>query len=309
MNCKNIFKYMIFIGLLATSARGDGKVRIVTTLPDLQYIAEQIGGDAVEATAIAKGYQDPHFVDAKPSFVLKLKQADIFVQVGLDLEIGWVPPLLETARNSKIYFGGDGYVDASRGVSLLEIPKGNVAQLRAEGDIHIFGNPHYWLDPRNGKIVAQNICEKLKQLRPESSDMFTRNLQHFDARIDSAYQVWQQKFASYQGRKIIAYHNSWPYFEQAFDIKVAAFIEPKPGIPPTPSQIVSVIKTMQEENIKVVIISPYYDDKAAQSIAGRTDGKVVAIASSVGAYPAIKTYFDLFDYNINALVKAFESTK
>lgn len=292
----------VLIVFAALPVLAHGKLKIVTTLPDLSYIAQQIGGDKVETFAIAKGYQDPHFVDAKPSFVLKLKSADIFVQIGLDLEVGWVRPLLETARNSKIYFGGKGYVDASSGINLLEVPRGNTAQLRTKGDIHVFGNPHYWLDPLNGKIVAQNILTKCTALRPEAAAFFQKNYDDFAAKIDSANTAWKKKMAPYAGTKIVAYHNSWPYFEKAFKLKIVAFIEPKPGIPPSPSHLVSVIKKIKKENIKVIIISPYFDDKPAKAIASRTGAKVVKIAPSVEALPNIKTYFDLFDYNLNEII-------
>lgn len=285
---------------------GNGKVKVVTTLPDLAYITKQVGGEHVEVSAIAKGYQDPHFVDAKPSFVLKLKQADLFIQIGLDLEIGWVPPLLETARNRDIYFGGDGYLNASQDVKLLEVPNVDPAELRAQGDIHIYGNPHYWLDPLNGKIIAKNIGTKLSSLRPELASVFEKNVTHFSAQVDSALQVWQTLIGPYKGTKIIAYHNSWPYFENRFGIEIAGFIEPKPGIPPSPAHLVDIIRTMQQQNIRVIIISPYFDAKPAESVADRTDAVVIRFAPSVGAFSEVKTYFDLFDYNIRALIDAFE---
>ncbi|RMF67647.1 MAG: zinc ABC transporter substrate-binding protein [Calditrichaeota bacterium] len=299
---------LLIFGLLGLPASSFAakKLKVVTSLPDLADIARQVGGDKVETFSIGKGYQDPHFVDAKPSFVLKLNRADVFVQVGLDLEVGWVPPLLESARNKRIYYGGPGYVDASRGIQLLEVPTADPAKLRAEGDIHIYGNPHYWLDPENGKIIAQNIYDKLSKMEPENEPYFKANYDRFVARLDSAMQVWQQKIAPYKGVKIIAYHNSWPYFAQRFGIEIAGFIEPKPGIPPSPGHLVSVIKKMRAQNIRVIIISPYYDDKPARSVAQRTDATVVHIAGSVGAFKQIKTYFDLFDYDINQLVAAFE---
>ncbi len=292
--------------LIALPAPAREKLKIVTTLPDLSYIAQQIGGDKIETTAIAKGYQDPHFVDAKPSFVLKLKRADIFIQIGLDLEIGWVPPLLETARNSQIYFSGKGYVDASQGMNLLEVPTTDVAQLRAKGDIHIFGNPHYWLDPRNGKVVAQNILAKCIALRPEATAYFQQNYEAFAVKIDSAYAAWKERMLPFNGAKIVAYHNSWPYFEKAFELDIVAFIEPKPGIPPAPSHLVSVIKKMKEDKVKVIIISPYFDDKPAKSIAKRTGAKVVKMAPSVEAFPNVATYFDLFEYNLNQIIMALK---
>lgn len=302
------FFWILFFSMLFCTglSRGEDKIKVVTSLPDLADIAKQVGGEKVEVFAIAKGYQDPHFVDAKPSFVLKLKDAEMFIQVGLDLEIGWAPPLLETSRNRKIYYGGPGYLNASEGIELLEVPNVDPSELRAQGDIHIYGNPHYWLDPLNGKIIAENIFKKLANLRPESRSYFQQNLEQFSAQIDSALQVWQSEIAPYHGAKIVAYHNSWPYFEKRFGLNITAFIEPKPGIPPSPAHLVSVINKIEQEKVKVILISPYFDDKPAQAVASRTDAIVVHIAPSVGAFPEVKTYFDLFEWNINKLVEAFK---
>lgn len=291
---------------LASGIFGSDKIAVVTSLPDLADIAKRIGGDDVEVTDIAKGYQDPHFVDPKPSHVLKMTRADLFVHVGLDLEIAWVPPLLEKARNRDIYFGGKGYVNASEGVSLLEVPNTDPAQLRAQGDIHIFGNPHFWLDPVNGKQIAADIYTKLAAIRPEKAAAFRENLDTFNAQIDSALKVWEKRVEPYKNRKIIVYHNSWPYFSKRFGIEVAGFIEPKPGIPPTPRHLVSIIQLMRSENIKVIAISPYFDDKPAKSVASKTNAQVVNLAPSVGAFEQVKNYFDLFDYNLNLLVSAFQ---
>ena len=282
------------------------KIRIITSLPDLTDIAQKIGGKYVTAEALAKGYQDPHFVDAKPSSVLKLKKADLFIQIGLDLERGWVPLLLEAARNRKIYFGGQRYINASGGIHLLQIPTEDTAQLRAKGDIHIHGNPHYWLDPLNGKIIAKNICDRLIQVLPDRAKTFQNNLKTFHMKIDSALSVWQKKMASYRGVEIIAYHNSWPYFEKRFDLKIADFIEPKPGIPPTPSHLMHIVQLINKRKIKAIIISPYFDDRSAQSIAARTNTKIVRLAPSVGAFTNVNDYFSLFDYNINTLVTALK---
>ena len=282
------------------------KIKVVTSLPDLADIAQRIGGERVTVEALAKGYQDPHFVDAKPSTVLKLRDADIFVQVGLDLEIGWVPPLLETARNRKIYFGGEGHVDASQGIRLLQVPTGDPAQLRSQGDIHIYGNPHYWLDPINGKLIANNICARLVELSPDDQSSFTANLRTFEHQVDSAMAVWAGKLEPFRGTEIVAYHNSWPYFENRFGLRIADFVEPKPGIPPSPGHLVALINLMEERNIKVIIISPYFDDRPAKSLAERTGAEVVYVAPSVGAFKEVKSYFDLFDYNVNALLGAFK---
>ncbi len=299
-----------FVNLLAiicfvSVTMANNKINIVTTLPVFKDIAERIGGDKVQVEALAKGYQDPHFVDAKPSFIIKMNQADLFIWAGLDLEVGWAPPLVEGARNAKILWGAAGNLDVSKGIPLLEIPQVAAAQLRAGGDLHVYGNPHYWLDPERGKIIAQNIYERLAQLSPANQAYFKANLDRFKSELDKKIAEWLKKLEPYRGKKIVAYHNSWPYFEERFGLEIVDFIEPKPGIPPSPAHLVSVIQTMKQLNIKVIIIEPYYDDKSAQSVASRTDAVVVPIATSVDAYKDIQSYFDLFDYNINALVAAF----
>lgn len=309
-NFQKIFLFL-FIGLFfaaATSLSAGDKLLVVTSTADLAGIAREIGGEQVEVFSIAEGYQDPHFVDAKPSFIIKLQKADMFVQVGLDLEIGWVPTLLDGARNPDILPGAKGYVDASAGVPRLQVPAGDPATLRAGGDIHASGNPHYWLDPLRGKIIAQNIFNGLARLQPAKQGEFQKNLEQFNRKIDEKTAQWQEKLKPYAGTKIVAFHNSWPYFEERFGLKIAGFIEPKPGIPPTPKYLVEVIKTMSEQNIKVIIISPYYSKKSSELVASKVGGEVVELASSVNAFPEVKDYFDLFDYNINKLIEAFNRT-
>src|SRR4051794_37823213 len=190
-----------------------GKIKVVATLPDLKSIAELIGGDKVSVSAIATGYQNPHFVDPKPSYIISLSQADVFVTVGLDLETGWSPQLLTSSRNNKIQKGAPGYVDASEGVTLYQVP---TAANRGEGDIHIYGNPHYWLDPLNGKVIARNIANGLERVDPSNRSSYETNLKTFDDRIDAKMKEWLTKMAPYKGTKIIAYHNEWVYFETRF---------------------------------------------------------------------------------------------
>lgn len=296
---------MTAVAMIFTSAslQAKDKLRVVTSLTDLKSITELIGGDKVDVFAIATGFQNPHFVDPKPSYILKLAKADVFATVGLDLEIGWVPPLLNSARNAKILKGGPGYVDASVNVPLLQVPS---SVNRGEGDIHIYGNPHYWLDPANGKSIAQNIYEALVRLAPEDQAYFQANLNKFNAQIDAKIKEWSAKMLPFKGTKIIAYHNEWPYFEQRFGLKIVDFLEPKPGIPPTPSQLAKVISEMKRDNIKIVITSPYFTAQSADLVARNVGGKVVTLATSVDADPLIKTYFDLFDYNVAKMVEALK---
>lgn len=297
------FALFVIICAGAQSLQANGKVRVVTSLPDLKSITEFVGGDKVDVFAIATGFQNPHFVDPKPSYILKLSKADLFVTVGLDLEVGWVPSLLNSARNAQINKGGRGYVDASCNVPLLQVP---ASVNRGEGDIHIFGNPHYWLDPANGKIIAQNIYEGLVRIAPQEQAYFEENLRKFNAEIDRKLQNWVAAMLPFKDSKVIAYHNEWPYFEARFGLVIVDFLEPKPGIPPTPSQLAKVIATMKREQIKVIINSPYFTAQSAELVASNVGGKVVTLATSVGAEDGIKTYFDLFDYNVAKMIAALK---
>lgn len=279
------------------------KIKIVATLTDLKSIAESIGGDKVEVSGIATGYQNPHFVDPKPSYILNLSRADMFITVGLDLETGWSSSLLASSRNAKIQKGSPGYVDASVNVPLLEVPS---SISREQGDIHIYGNPHYWLDPIRGKQIAQNIYNGLVKVSPANQTYFQANLKAFDDKIDAKVKEWTAKMAPYKGTKVIAYHNEWPYFEERFRLKIVDFLEPKPGIPPTPSQLVKVISEIKSNNIKVIITSPYFTTDSADLVARQTGAKVVVLATSVDANVSVKNYFDLFDYDVSQIINALK---
>ncbi len=290
-----IFSLLIII----ISVSNAGTIKVVTTTMDLKSIADMIGGNKVSVSSIATGYQNPHFVDPKPSYIISLSNAGLFVTVGLDLETGWSPQLLSSSRNSKIQKGSPGYVDASEGVGLLQVPS---SVNRGEGDIHIYGNPHYWLDPLNGKVIARNIASGLERVDPANKDFYEANLHTFFTKIDLKLREWSAKMAPYKGSKIIAYHNEWVYFERRFGLQIVDFMEPKPGIPPSPSQLVKVIKEIPANKIKVIISSPYFTTSSSDVVAKQTGVKELTLATSVGAFNSIKNYFDLFDYDIDQMV-------
>ncbi|MFA6456944.1 MAG: metal ABC transporter substrate-binding protein [Bacteroidota bacterium] len=294
---------VLFLIFMTASFHSPAQLKIVTTIPDLKSIAEFIGGNRVEAFSIATGYQNPHFVDPKPSYILKLSRADVFITVGLDLEIGWVPALLNSARNPKIQKGGEGYVDASVNIPLLQVPS---SVNRGEGDIHIYGNPHYWLDPLNGKIIAKTITQTLSRLDPEHQTQFQERLKQFNETVDTKVKQWEGMLSRFKNTKVIAYHNEWPYFEQRFGLKIVDFLEPKPGIPPTPSQLSKIITIMKREQISIIINSMYFKAESADLVARNTGGKVVTLATSVGGVPEIQNYFDLFDHNVRLLLSALQ---
>ncbi|PYX34400.1 MAG: zinc ABC transporter substrate-binding protein [Acidobacteria bacterium] len=283
------------------------KLNIVTATTDLAALAQEVGGDHINVESIAKGYQDPHFVEAKPSFLLRLRQADLLIVVGLQLEIGWLPPLITQSGNSRIQVGANGYLDASQFAEILEIPQGSIT--RAMGDVHPLGNPHYWLDPDNGRRVAKGIAGKLGEMDPEDAAYFQQRFQDFDRRLAEADKKWQTEMKPFHGRKVVTYHNSLPNFAKHFGLNVVGFVEPRPGIPPTPSHTLDVINMMKRDNVKAIMVEPYFDRKTPDSIARETGAVVVEYMPSVGGVKEITNYFQLFDYNIGLLTKAFQSSQ
>jgi zinc/manganese transport system substrate-binding protein len=270
-------------------------------------LTQEVGGDKITVEAIAKGYQDPHFVEAKPSFLLKLRNADLLVVVGLQLEIGWLPPLINQCGNARIQVGAPGYLDASQFAEILEKPTGEVT--RAMGDVHPLGNPHYWLDPDNGRRIARGIAEKLGELDPGDAAYFQQQLQDFEKRLATTEQKWEAEMKPYQGRKVVTYHNSFPNFAKHFHLNVIGYVEPRPGIPPTPSHTIELIGLMKRENCKVILVEPYFDLKTPNSVGSQTGAKVVVYLPSVGGEKQVTNYFQLFDYDIDLLTKAFQATQ
>src|SRR5436305_1609821 len=258
--------------LLMPSAAEAKKLKVITTLTDLASLTQEVGGDKVDVEALAKGYQDPHFVEPKPSFLLKLRNADLLILVGLDLEIGWLPPLITQSGNPRVQVGANGYLDASQFAQILEIPQGKVD--RSMGDVHPLGNPHYWLDPNNGRRIAKGIAGKLAQLDPPDTAYFQQREQDFEKRLADADKRWLADMAPYRGRKIVTYHRSWPNFAEHFGLDVVGYVEPRPGIPPTPSHTVDLVNLMKRENVKVELIEPYFDVSTPNKIASNTGGKV-----------------------------------
>ena len=293
--------------LAAPSAQAAGKINIVASTMDLASLTSEVGGDRVNVMPIARGYQDPHFVEAKPSFLLNLRKADLLVVVGLELEIGWLPPLINQSGNPRIQPSAPGYFDASRFAEILEIPTAQVS--RAMGDVHPQGNPHYWLDPQNGLRVARGLAQKLAQLSPGDASYFQQRLDSFQKRLAEAEKRWDEQVKPYRGRKIITYHQSWPNFVKRFGLQVVEYVEPRPGIPPSPAHVVELISLMKRQGVKLILVEPYFDLKTPQSVARETGGQVVVLMPSVGGNPESGDYIKLFDYDISALVKAFQQAR
>jgi ABC-type Zn uptake system ZnuABC Zn-binding protein ZnuA len=282
------------------------ELRVVGATEDLASLTREVGGDKVKVDAIAKGYQDPHFVEAKPTFIFLLNKADLLVVVGRELEIGWLPPLITQSRNPKIQPGADGYLDASHAAEILDMPTGQVT--RAMGDVHPLGNPHYWLDPANGRRVAQAIRDKLSSLSPGDAAYFAQRYTDFDKRLAEAEKRWDAQMAPYRGLKIVTYHRSWPNFCKRFSLDVIGYVEPRPGIPPSPKHTIELIGEMKRQNVKILLVEPYFDLKTPNAIARETGAKVLVMPPSVGGVKETADYIKLFDYDIGLLVAAIRET-
>jgi zinc/manganese transport system substrate-binding protein len=288
--------------LLFIPALGRSVVHIVTTTEDLAALAREVGGEDVEVQSIAKGYQDPHFVDAKPSYLLKLQKADLFIQVGLELEVAWAPPLLTAARNSRILPGGPGFLDASIGCDILEKPAATPD--RSQGDVHPFGNPHYWLDPRNGRTVARNIARRLAELDLSHGTAYRTRLTRFEEAFAAKEKEWDALAAPLKGLRVVTYHNSWPNFARRFGFTVVGFVEPKPGVPPAPAHLQALMEQIKSEKIPLILVEPYFDLKLPEKIARQTGTALVTPAPSVGGGEGVKSYFDLFDKDLALITSA-----
>src|SRR5258708_5682029 len=280
---------------IATRA-AKGQLKVVASTEDMASLAREVGGDRISVESLGRGYQDSHFVEPKPSFIAKVHNADLLISVGLQLEIGWLPPLITQSRNPRIQPGAPGYLEGSQFAEILEKPAGGVS--RAMGDIHPLGNPHFWLDPNNGRAVARGIMGKLSELQSADAAYFAQRYKDFDAKLTEAEKGWQQKMAPYRGRKVVTFHQSWPNFAKYFGVEVAGYVEPKPGIPPTPSHTIALIGQMKSQNIKVIWVEPYFDTKVPNSIANSVGGEAIVLLPSVGGVPAGTDYFKLFDYDV-----------
>ncbi len=294
---------LFLAGAVALGARGaSAKLRVVATIETLADLCRQVGGDRVEVTSLSHGYQDPHFVEAKPSLVLSLNRADALVYVGLDLEVGWLPPLVQQSRNARIQRGQPGNIDASTGIKVEDVPNIPADQLRAMGDIHPLGNPHYWIPPRNARGIARVLVRRFSELDAGGAAAYQAGLAAFEQRLDAREKEWEKAAAPLRGINVVTYHKSWSYVAEWLQMHEVGYIEPKPGIPPTANHTAQLIELMRKSNVKLVIVESFYPSNLARFVAENGHARLVSAPSDVGATPAIKTYFDLVDAVIGALV-------
>jgi len=303
-------------------------LQVVTSVPDLADLVQRVGGNAVQVEALVRGPQDPHFIEPRPTFVRRLHDADLYVEVGLQLEVGWSPTLLQSARNPRVRPGGAGYLDASRAIQPLEVPVGSVD--RSQGDVHPGGNPHYLSDPVNGLLVARLLRDHLGTLRPAEAARFAENEAAFERALlerlvgasllaatppdallasladgaPAGAEGWLGRLASARGTAAVQDHRIWPYFARRFGIRLVAELEPRPGIAPTTSHLTEVVALIEREQVRMLLASPYFDARHARTVAGRTGIPVVTLGHQVGALPGTDDYLALVEENVRRVEEA-----
>jgi zinc/manganese transport system substrate-binding protein len=297
-------KILLILSAVFTCAfTAHAKLNVVATLPDFGTLAREIGGDKIDIVVLAKATEDPHFVDARPSFVVSLRSADVLIDGGAELEIGWLPPLLQNARNPKIEVGKPGRVQASQGIRLMNVPT-NVT--RAAGDVHALGNPHFMSDPIIAKAVAQHIAQSFSAVDAANAAFYDGNYKKFEATINAKLQGWGAAMLPFKGQHVVAYHDSWPYFAHRFGINIDIFLEPKPGIPPSPSHLTEVIAQIKAQHVKAIIVEPYHDRRIAEKVASATGAKVVEFSQFPGGIPGTDSYVKLIDTLVSRLADALK---
>ena len=286
-------------------AQATPKLKVVASTSDLAALAAEVGGDRIDVQSIVRGDQDPHFAEAKPSYMLKLRHADLLIVVGLQLEARWLtrgfhrPPLISESGNPRIQPGASGYFDASQYAEILDLPTQPVTP-----SIQPVGNPHYWLDPENGRRIAHALAIKLSELRPDDALYFNERFLAFSTRLSDAEKVWDAEMQPYHGRKVVTYYRSWPNFLKHFQLASVGEIEPRPGIPPSGAHTKELINLMKHENVKVILVEPYFELKTPHAIALATGAEVVVLPSSVGGEKEVTDYFKLFDFDLALLRRA-----
>ena len=338
-----LFALVALAGLLASASLAAEPLRVCATVPELGSLAKEVGGVEITVTAFTKGTEDPHFTVPKPSFIKALNACHVYVQIGLELEVGWAPALLQNARNPAISSGAPGFIDASEAISVLGVPSGQID--RSRGDVHPGGNPHYLLDPLNGLRVAALLRDRFATLHPEAEQYFAARYADFRQRLGAALvgealsrkydfeklvllaehgrlvdfldsqgdtallDGWLGIMRPIVGAKIVAEHDAWVYFATRFGLQVAAFLEPIPGIPPTTSHLGAVIEQMRAEQVGVVLTTAYYDPRYARFVSEKTGVEVVPIAHQVGARPGTGNYLSMLDYNVRQLAAALDAER
>ena len=294
--------HALSIVFLFATSYAHAALKVVTTTQDLAAITRAVGGEYVDVQSLTPGTRDPHFAEAKPSMIRKVYRADLLLLIGADMEIGWLPPLLQSGRNSRVQPGGSGYLDLSTNIRLLDIPTGTIN--RAMGDVHAKGNPHYWLDPRNGIRMSSAISQRLSELDPEHSDFYQSRQAAFEKKLTQKLAEWQKILVPLKDKPVIAYHKSFIYLADVFDFHIIAEVEPKPGISPSARHLNRLVDRIQKENVTLFIMEPYYERRSSQYLNQKTGINVAVLPQSVKSMPDIVDYFTLFDGIVASLKTA-----
>jgi ABC-type Zn uptake system ZnuABC Zn-binding protein ZnuA len=307
-NFKDMKKFVLTIAVLLGAASAlSAKLNVVATLPDYGALAQEVGGELVKVTVLAKGTEDPHFVDARPGFIRVLNQADLLVEGGAELEVGWLPPLLQSARNAKLLADAPGHLALARSVRLLDVPSGPID--RSQGDVHPAGNPHFNLDPANGASLAAAIAGALAKLDPANQSVYERNLQSFKQRLEAKLAEWRKAMEPFRGTKVLTYHKSFDYFLERFGLVLVGTLEPKPGIEPSPTYINGLIPRAKEAGVKLVLIEPNRPRKTPTYVAEAVGAKLVILPVLVGGAEKAGDYLSLFDYDVARITEALKSAQ
>lgn len=304
----NLLRHFVFISLFAATLVPAGlsaTLRVVASTPDFGSIAEAVGGERVQVTTLARPGEDPHFVVPRPSFIPILNRADVLIEGGADLEAGWLPPLVQTARNRDILPGGRGYIAVARHIDLMDVPNGTLD--RSLGHVHASGNPHFMLDPENGVIAARLISERLAELDPDGVKVYRENYERFAARVEEGFERWQEKLAPYKGTRVVTYHKNFNYLARRFGFEITDEIEPLAGVEPSPRHLVELISSMRELDVPMIWIEPFRPHRTPARIADQSGARLVALPEQVGAVEGTEDYVALFDHIVDQIEDAMEA--
>jgi zinc/manganese transport system substrate-binding protein len=308
---KQITKKFLSISILSSlvcTGVAQAKINVVTSTEDLASIATEVGGSMVHVKTIVKGYQDVHMIQARPSFMLLVNRADLLIYQGLQLEVGWLPMVVQNARNKKIWPGQLGLLDVSRVINPINVPRGGEVD-RSMGDIHPRGNPHYHLNPNNGLLMADIIADRLSQIDPDHADDYKSNLKNFRERLTAKIKEWKGKIEKYQNAKIVVYHQNWNYLLDFFEIESMGAVENRPGVPPSGRHLSQLANLMKRANTKIILQAPYYENEYSDLLAEKTQATVIVLPVSVGGVEEVQSYFSLFDFLVEKLGNAFEKNQ
>lgn len=300
---RTLFLCALLVGLARPAI---AEMEVVTTTTDLASLFREVGGDRVEVQALAKGYQDPHYVAAKPSYMARMRDADLLAYVGLELEVGWLPLLIRGSRNPELAAGGRGNLVLSSGIEIRDVPTGEVD--RSEGDIHPLGNPHYWLDPRNLVTMAHSVEAALARLDPEHAEEYEDGRVAFVKELQSRIEQWESRLAPYRGTEVVCYHTEWEYLTDWLGLEIVGYVEKNPGIPPSPRHLHALQAQIEREKIPLVLMSNFFERSRVEQLAERAGATLVVLPASVGGEEGVDDLFDLFDHLVGEIVLALEAS-